>query len=230
MAWFNLENAFGNEEDTDHCFKEALKCNDQYKVYSQVATVYEKNQDKIGKAEKIYKTMARKYCKEPDAWMLLGKHYFTRTDKNVKEARFTLQRALENLEKKHHIDISAKFGQFEFKYGEAERGKQIFENIISNFPKRTDQWNVYIDLVVKNEEISFARELFERMIGLNLKPAKTKFMFKKYMEFEQHQHGDDQPMRINNVRKMASEYLEGLGIKIEENEDDVMERMDVDEF
>jgi len=226
MAWFNLENSFGNEEDAEKCFKEALKCNDEFKVYSQVGSVYDSNPEKEEKAEKIYKTMARKFCKEPEAWQMLGKHYFTKKAKDLKEARFTLQRALQNLEKKHHIATSAKFAQYEFQFGESERGKQIFENIISNFPKRTDQWNVYIDLVIKNKEIDFARDLFERMVGLNLKPAKTKFMFKKYMQFEQNQNGDDKQIRINNVRKKAAEYLETLGIKLENEDDEIMENLD----
>ena len=148
-------------------------------------------------------------------------------DKNLKEARFTLQRALQNLEKRHHVSTSAKYGQFEFQFGESERGKQIFENIISNFPKRTDQWNVYIDLVIKNNEYDFARDLFERMAGLNLKPVKMKSMFKKYMEFEQNINSDDQQIRINNVRRKATEYLESLGVKLE-NEDEIMEKIEDD--
>ena len=32
MAWFNLENNFGTEDDTNKVFKEALQCNDEYKV------------------------------------------------------------------------------------------------------------------------------------------------------------------------------------------------------
>ena len=47
--------------------------------------------------------MARKFSKEPEAWALLGKHYFTK--KNFKEARFTLQRALQTLDKKTHVEI-----------------------------------------------------------------------------------------------------------------------------
>jgi len=227
MAWFNLENSFGTQEEADNCFKEALKCNDEFKVYSQVGSIYDAIPQKAEKAEWIYKTMARKFCKEPEPWLLLGKHYFSKENKNLKEARFTLQRALQNLEKRHHVATSAKFGQFEFQYGESERGKQIFENIISNFPKRTDQWNVYIDLVIKNKEFQFARDLFERMIGLNLKPAKMKFMFKKYMDFEQNLNGDDQQIRINNVRRKATEYLESLGVKLE-NEEEIMEKMEDD--
>ena len=57
-------------------------------------------------AEKLYKTMARKFSKEPEAWALLGKHYFTK--KNFKEARFTLQRALQTLDKKTHVEISSR--------------------------------------------------------------------------------------------------------------------------
>ena len=47
MAWFNLENSFGNEEDADKCFKEALKCNDEFKVYSQVGKVYERSETNL---------------------------------------------------------------------------------------------------------------------------------------------------------------------------------------
>ena len=86
---------------------------------------------------------------------------------------------------------------------------------------------MYIDLVIKNKENEFARDLFERMIGLNLKPAKMKFMFKKYMEFEQSMTSDDQQIRINNVRRKATEYLESLGIKLE-NEEEIMEQMEDD--
>jgi rRNA biogenesis protein RRP5 len=61
--------------------------------------------------------------------------------------RFTLQRGLQNLEPKQHVDLSSKFAQMEFKLGEPERGKTIFENIVGNYPKRTDQWSVYVDMV-----------------------------------------------------------------------------------
>jgi rRNA biogenesis protein RRP5 len=73
--------------------------------------------------------------------------------------RFTLQRGLQNLEQKHHVDLSSKFAQLEFKMGEAERGKTIFENIVGNYPKRTDQWSVYVDMVnssSRNTAISLA--------------------------------------------------------------------------
>ena len=93
----------------------------------------------------------------------------------------------------------------EFKHGESERGKSIFENIVSNFPRRVDQWNVYIEMVVKAGETEFARELYDRMVLLNLQPKKMKAIFKKYLDFET-SHGDAQG--VDRVRKKALEYVE----------------------
>ena len=47
MAWFNLENTLGKPEAAEECLKEALKCNDSYKVYAQAAAVYEQMPDKV---------------------------------------------------------------------------------------------------------------------------------------------------------------------------------------
>ena len=47
------------------------------------------------------------------------------------------------------VDMIAKFAQMEFKLGEPERGRTMFENILSNYPKRCDLWSVYIDMVTK---------------------------------------------------------------------------------
>jgi rRNA biogenesis protein RRP5 len=40
----------------------------------------------------------------------------------------------------------------EFKHGEPERGRTIFEGIISNYPKRLDQWSIYLDMEIRTGE------------------------------------------------------------------------------
>lgn len=55
------------------------------------------------------------------------------------------------------VDTISKFAQMEFKYGDAERGKTMFENILVNYPRRTDLWSVYIDMVVKVGDMEGAR-------------------------------------------------------------------------
>ena len=203
MAWLNLETTFGSEEDSDKVLKEALKCNDEFKVYEKVGKMY-MDGEKWAKAEKVYKILARKFNKELDVWVYLGLFYFKTG--NLKEARFTLQRSLQNLKKSGEIvNVTSKYAQFEFLHGEAERGKTIFENIVRDFPGRTDQWCVYVDMVIKNGELETAREIFERMIHLGLTPKKMKSLFKKYWEFEQ-THGDQ--TKVDAVRKKALEYLE----------------------
>ena len=59
--------------------------------------------------------------------------------------------------------------------------------------------------MIKKGESDAARDIFERMIQLNLQPKKMKFFFKKYLEFEQ-AHGDQH--RVDQVRKKALEYVE----------------------
>ena len=65
--------------------KEALKCNDQYSVYQRVAATYSLGDEQQEKAEKIYKIMARRFCKEPEVWTQLGQFYFKTG--NLKDAR-----------------------------------------------------------------------------------------------------------------------------------------------
>ena len=203
LAWFNLELELKSDKHDDVLAK-ALKFCDQYKVYDKAALIFEKAGDAKA-AEKTLKTMARKFRLEPEVWIKLGLFYF-RTE-NAKEARFTLQRSLQadNLEKKHHVQVTSKFAQMEFKFGDVERGKTVFEKILDNYPNRIDLWSVYVDMLVKVEDVEAARSVLERCIGLGLAPKKMKFFFKKFLEFEE-KHGDDQS--VNAVRKKALQYVE----------------------
>lgn len=45
----------------------------------------------------------------------------------------------------------------EFKYGEAERGRTIFEGVMSNYPKRVDLWSIYLDMEIRNGEQDIIR-------------------------------------------------------------------------
>ena len=47
------------------------------------------------------------------------------------------------------VDIISKFAQLEFKHGEPERGRTMFESLLSTYPKRVDLWAVYTDMAIK---------------------------------------------------------------------------------
>jgi hypothetical protein len=55
------------------------------------------------------------------------------------------------------LKIICKFSQMEFKYGEAERGRTLFEGIVSHHPKRLDMWSVYLDMEIRNGDIDITR-------------------------------------------------------------------------
>lgn len=55
------------------------------------------------------------------------------------------------------MDIISKFGQYEFKHGEPDRGRTIFEGILSSFPKRVDIWNIYIDMELTIKDVKIIR-------------------------------------------------------------------------
>ena len=47
-----------------------------------------------------------------------------------------------------HKDLKtiSKFAQMEYKLGDPERGRTIFEGIVDTHRKRLDLWNIYIDM------------------------------------------------------------------------------------
>ena len=56
-------------------------------------------------------------------------------------------------------DIKAicKFAQAEFKFGEVERARTIFEGIVSNYAKRTDLWSIYLDMEERVGDVAVLR-------------------------------------------------------------------------
>ena len=120
-----------------------------------------------------------------------------------------MQRSLQSLDKREHIEMTSKFAQIEFRYGEAERGKTMFETILANYPKRTDLWSVYADQLVKTGDLEAARALFKRMATLELQAKKMKFLFKKWLDFESG-HGTE--TGVSEVKLAAQKYLEGRGM------------------
>ena len=48
------------------------------------------------------------------------------------------------------MEMISKFGQLEFKLGEPERGKTMFEGLLSSYPQRVDLWSVYVDMLIKS--------------------------------------------------------------------------------
>lgn len=202
IGYLNLENLYGPKEKLGKVLERALQQNQAIKVYQQLVNIYVKS-GKIQQAEDVHRILMKRFRAEKNVWI----HYatFCYKNANLEEGRKLVERAVKSLHKKDHVAIIVKIAQLEFKYGEAERGKTMFENIVSNFPKRTDLWSIYIDMTIQQGDKDAVRNLFERVTNLRLSTQKMKFFFKKYLDFEQ-KYGT--PELVIGVRKKALEYVE----------------------
>ena len=55
------------------------------------------------------------------------------------------------------VSLISKFAQLEFRHGEPERGRTMFESLLSSYPKRVDLWSVYVDVVLKTGDAQRVR-------------------------------------------------------------------------
>ncbi len=176
--------------------------------------------------EDIYKQLIKKFSASLSVWTGYLEFLFTvrqlKRDRSapahvivaeleVSEPKQVLQRALQSLPKDSHVNLISKFGMLEFKHGQPENGRTMFEGIVSNYPKRMDIWSIYMDMEVKYggaENRQQARHLFERCLAnefIMKKPKKMKLVFQKYMEYEL-QAGNKK--QVEKLRERVEKYLE----------------------
>lgn len=95
-----------------------------------------------------------------------------------------MKRALAILPKPRHIEFISRFGRLELEIGESERGRTLFESLLDAYPKRTDIWSVYVDLLVKRGRVEEARSVLERATQAPLSAQKIRGFFKRWLELE----------------------------------------------
>lgn len=85
---------------------------------------------------------------------------------DVVAARNLLPRSLKSLDRAQHVEMTQKMAVLEFRHGDAERGKTLFEGIVDRHPKKLDVWSVYIDQVAKTGDVQGVRGLFDRLLAM----------------------------------------------------------------
>jgi len=201
LAWLNLENAFGTSESLEAVLKEAVQRNDEYKIYSQMADIFDTS-NKVQESERIFKILTKKFGKVKEVWIRYGLLFFKHA--RVEDGRNVFTKSLKKLEARDAADISAKFAQLEFKYGDQERGKTMYEKLVSTYPKRNDIWRSYADQLTRIGDIPATRALYTRISTLGLKAKKMKPLFAKWLEFET-TYGSEEQQGV--VRAAALKYL-----------------------
>ena len=160
------------------------------------------------KAEEQYKRTAKKFGQSSKVWTLFAEHYLRQGE--VEEARKLLPRSLQSLEKRKRKSLHStsqisrvhvfqdlktisRFAQMEYKLGDPERGKTVFEGIIDSHPKRWDLWSIYMDMEAGQGDIQSlrsvstksqpktalnrgCRNLFDRVFTMKMTSHKAKYV------------------------------------------------------
>lgn len=202
IAILNLENSFGSDESLDEAFKRATQYMDSLTMHQKLVGIFVLS-EKFDKANKLYKSMLKKFGKETSVWVQYGSYLMDRGEGET--AHETLARALQALPKRSHIEVVRKFAQLEFAKGDAEQGRSLFEGLVTDAPKRIDLWNVYIDQEIKHNNKEHVQDLFERVLNVKLSRKQAKFFFAKWLRFEE-ENGNEQS--VARVKALAVEYVQ----------------------
>uniref|UniRef100_A0A452J1I0 Protein RRP5 homolog n=1 Tax=Gopherus agassizii TaxID=38772 RepID=A0A452J1I0_9SAUR len=202
VALLNLENMYGTEETLMKVFERAVQYNEPLKVFQHLADIYTSS-EKYQQADDLYNTMLKRFRQEKSVWLKYAT--FLLKQGRVQATHRLLERALKGLPDKEHVDVISKFAQLEFHFGDPKHAKAIFESTLSSYPKRTDIWSIYIDMMIKHGSQKEVRDIFERVIHLSLAAKRMKFFFKRYLDYEK-KYGTSET--IQAVKVAALEYVE----------------------
>ncbi|KAJ9212611.1 hypothetical protein DTO166G4_5830 [Paecilomyces variotii] len=228
VALLNLENTYGNDDTLEEVFKRACQYNDSQDIYERMISIYIQS-GKNDKADELFQTAFKKKVFQSAVNYHNYANFLFDTMAAPERGRALLPRALQALPSHTHVDITSKFGQLEFRSpnGDVERGRTVFEGLLSSFPKRADIWNVLLDLEIKAGDQEQVRRLFERVLGTRstkkgaaaapaegskkLKPKQARFFFKKWLAFEEklaEERGNEK--MVEEVKARAAEYVKSL--------------------
>jgi rRNA biogenesis protein RRP5 len=133
-------------------------------------------------------TKNKTFTSTPSLWLSYASFLMsTLSPPSPARARNLLQRATQSVPSTEHRYLTTKFAALEFKLenGDPERGRTIFEGLVSTYPKKGDVWDVYLSLETAHGGEENARALFERMSKLKMKKKRAKGFFKKWAQWEE---------------------------------------------
>ncbi|EST06611.1 Suppressor of forked [Kalmanozyma brasiliensis GHG001] len=215
IALLNLENTYGTVEEFDATFREAVQANDGFTMYLKAIGILE-GSGKVEGAEELFGKAKGKYSVLSEFWVEYARFYL-RTDQ-PDAARALLPRAMQAVPKREHTRTITAFAINEFKLGDPERGRTIFEGLVDSFPKRLDLWWQYIDQESRlGDNQQQVRGLFERTMTLKLTAKKGKSLLKKWLEYEKRE-GDGKSQA--RVLKRAKEFVDEISRKNAEAEEE----------
>ncbi|KAH7113837.1 hypothetical protein B0J11DRAFT_497270 [Dendryphion nanum] len=208
-ALLHLENDFSGDETVEETFKEACQQNDAREAHERMIKIYISS-GKLDKTDKLYQSMMKNksFTPTPSFWLSYASFLMsTLQPPSPAQARALLQRAMQSVPSSEHRYLTAKFAALEFKStnGDAERGRTIFEGLVSTWPNKGDIWDMYLSLEQAHGGEDNVRDLFERMTKLKMKKKRARTLFKKWRDWE---GSVGNKKGIERVRALEAEWKE----------------------
>ncbi|WFD18124.1 rRNA biogenesis protein rrp5 [Malassezia caprae] len=182
IALLNLENMYGSPDTLDAVFKEAIQLNDAFEVHMRLLSILE-NSNKLDEAAALFKRTAKKFGFRPSVW--IDWYQFLLRHERAEEAHELVSRSLQSLDKREHIRALTAYALAEFKIGDVEHARTMFETLVSRYPKRLDLWWQYMDQEVRLDNINGVRSLMERVFVARKHSTKQiKALLQKWLVIE----------------------------------------------
>ncbi|XP_055612693.1 protein RRP5 homolog [Uranotaenia lowii] len=201
LALLNLELRYETVETFKEVLVEAIQYNDPFKVYSKVVDILV-DCGKHSEVSEIIDILQKKFRKESEMWFLVATCYY-KMGERVK-VKPLLAKALKALENKEHIPLIVKFAFLHNRNENQDEAHILFEHLLTSYPKRTDLWSQYVDMLVKDGLVDVARQTLDRAINQRLPLRNMKTLYTKYVNFEE-KHGTREAVR--RIKQMAADYV-----------------------
>lgn len=148
LQLLKIEAKFGGIEQMRAIIEEAAQRNDKLVLYQRASQTLVACGE-IGEAEVLHEKALKLGRQQPNVWInyviFLMDH-----KKDLNKARQLFDQAIKSsMPPADLIHIRSRFAHLEFKHGDVERGKTLFENLLSENPKRMDIWKVYENAIRK---------------------------------------------------------------------------------
>ena len=134
FALINLEHSYGTAESFEKITAKALTVNNPEKILKhKVRKLLQSNN--LEDAEEYLMILCRKYGKNIENWEDLLKFYL-KDLKDEDKFQDALRRGMQSI--RDTIDLRKRVGILEYSFGSQEKGRTIFENLLSEKSKRSD--------------------------------------------------------------------------------------------
>ncbi|SBS87811.1 rRNA biogenesis protein RRP5, putative (RRP5) [Plasmodium ovale curtisi] len=230
LCYINMECTYGDK--LYDIFKRALLCNNEKYIYIHTINVLKKN-NKWNELKELCEEAIRKFKYSKKIWCCYLE-ILHNSFNDEEYAHNILLKGLHSLPKRKHLNMIINAARFEYKYSNKERGKNYFEKLLQEYPKRSDVWFTYLDIhinsLVKRKkqenldidtkmihvekkgklnsyELQFIRNIFERFLAIKFKTRVMKMIFTKWLLFEKN-YGSVNTQKM--VQQKAYDYVESL--------------------